>query len=39
MNADLSLNNLLLCLQKFNILNDKIWGGFSPLALLLDRLV
>lgn len=39
MNPDLSLNSLLICINKFNILNDKVWLGYTPLALFLDRLV
>jgi hypothetical protein len=39
MNPDLSVNSLPACINKFNILNDKVWLGLSPLALFLDRLV
>ncbi|CAK71913.1 unnamed protein product (macronuclear) [Paramecium tetraurelia] len=39
MNPDLSVNSLQACINKFNMLNDKVWLGFTPLALFLDRLV
>ncbi|CAD8160742.1 unnamed protein product [Paramecium pentaurelia] len=39
MNPDLSVNSLQACINKFNMLNDKVWLGFTPLALFLDRLL
>ncbi|CAD8073915.1 unnamed protein product [Paramecium sonneborni] len=39
MNPDLSINSLYACINKFNMINDKVWLGFTPLALFLDRLL